>query len=225
MSEQISKKTILDYTTIITVCGVLLYQLGWLYWEQYFRILNINSSFIDIPFEKIISTTWMKVGFIIIVFHRAIEFIYKETEDFQVTEVIYLIVLALALLLIIDSPEDALLIFSISLGIIIIASITKVRNFLGSISIRQFTYVIAVVMYFVSFIYYIGKANEDAKEILRAKNDIVLYLNHDNQKVTGKFITFMNDKYFLLTTNKKNKKKVTVVLNDSEIHHAMFLNK
>lgn len=59
------KKYLFDFATILTVSGILLYYLGWMYWEKYFLTLSIKPSLIDIPFDKIISSTW----FIIVTFN------------------------------------------------------------------------------------------------------------------------------------------------------------
>src|SRR5208283_5189805 len=47
-----------DLATILTICGLVLYSLGIIYWNSYFKMFNIDSSFIDFSFEKIISSTW-----------------------------------------------------------------------------------------------------------------------------------------------------------------------
>lgn len=54
--NQIKIKTI-DIATSLTIGGILLYALGWMYWTNYFTILNVNSSYIDLSFDKIIATT------------------------------------------------------------------------------------------------------------------------------------------------------------------------
>lgn len=59
---QKDKTPFLDAAVILTLVTSALYILGWVYWISYFKFFGISRDFINIPFEQIISTTWI-IGF------------------------------------------------------------------------------------------------------------------------------------------------------------------
>lgn len=223
MSEEISKKSVLDLTTLIAVGGIILYQLGWLYWETFFNSLNIDSSFIDIPIEKIISTTWLIIAVVIIVFHRVLDLISTNKQIIPLSDGLLYISLALALLYFVYNTEDIWYTLATLIFLFIIFSLGFVKKFLGSITGKKYMYAVAIIMYAIAFYFYFSKATKDASIIKSYKNnDIEIVMNEGNKIIKGKFVYFMNDKYFILSKN-KDKKIVTLVINNSEINHTKLV--
>ena len=229
MSEENTQKTILDYATIITLSGIFLYQLGWVYWENYFRTLGINNSFIDIPIEKIISTTWTIVVLVLLAFSISIEKIFKlqDNEKIYILDSIAIATISIIGIFIVESKH-----FFKIIGVIILISFfinkkisESFKSQIGLINRKQYLISLGLFIFIFSQIYYHIQGGKDAsKLILDHKNDIEITLNHDNKIIKGKFIIFMNQKYFILITNKQHIRE-TLVLNDSEIYHTKFLNK
>ena len=223
MSEEISKKSIIDLSTLIAVGGIILYQLGWLYWETFFNSLNIDSSFIDIPIEKIISTTWWTIAVVIIVFHRVLDLISANKQIIPLSDGLLYIALALALLYFVYNTEDIWYTLATITFFFVIFSLEFIKRFLGSITGKKYMYAVALIMYVLAFYFYSSKATKDANIIKSYKyNDIEIIMNEGNKIIRGKFIYFMNDKYFVLSQNKE-KKIVTLVINNSEINHTTLL--
>lgn len=229
MSEEISAKSILDYTAVITIGSILLYQLGWVYWETYLNLFNIDSSFIDIPFEKMISTTWTSILFVIIAFSRSIETAYylKEEDEIYTINVVFLLVIGILLTLFIQGIPHW-----ISIGGLIMILIgffakipSRIKDFFGVVNRTQHSIIVIVIVYAFTFGVYIYKANKNADKILsNYENDIEIVMNDNNKVMTGKFIIFMNDKYYILMENKKCKREL-IVINNSEVNHSKILTK
>ena len=228
MNEETTQKTIFDYATIITLSGVFLYQLGWVYWESYLRNLGINNSFIDIPIEKIISTTWTFVVLVLIGFSISIEQIFKlkDSDKVYILDNILIVLIGAIGLFILENKH-----FFKIIGIItfIVLFINKeipvtIKNRIGIINRKQYLIFLGLFIFIYSQIYYhIQGAKDASKLVTDCKDDIEITLNHDNKTIKGKFIIFMNEKYFILITNRKNQRE-TLVLNDSEIYHTKFFN-
>lgn len=225
--EEISKKTIVDTTTIITIGGIVLYQLGWLYWETYFKKFNIDSSFIELSIEKIITTTWITLAAILICFYNTFEIAYKNGQNKEIPVLDGTIrILGAILVSLIGYGLINGTTFCITSGvtILIIAIVPKKyseRNF----SIKKYLIGTVAILYCLSFYFYVKSAEREANtKIENYDNDIEIVLNHDNKTIKGKFITFMNDKYFILVENYKCKRE-TLVINNSEIYRAKLLTK
>ncbi|SEP08428.1 hypothetical protein SAMN05444671_4443 [Flavobacterium sp. CF108] len=229
MSEEISKKTFLDYTAVITIGGILLYQLGWSYWETYLNNLNIDSSFIEISIEKIITTTWTTIILVFLALLRSIEDVIKlkQKDEIPLSKVVLYLFFGIMLIYIANDSSniDFLTIIIFIISLVIIVMLEKRIDRLGTINRRSYIIIIFIVGYLISVFYYPYVAKKDSKKMLSNYEDnIEIVLNHDNKIIKGKFITFMNDKYFILIEN-KNCQRETIVINDSEIYHTKFITK
>jgi len=227
-NAEIIKKIVINYAALISIGGILLYQLGWLYWETYLNKLNIDSSFIEIPFEKIISTTWTTIAYILICFYKSIEQVnsLKDKDSIYLTDGLFSMLLGLFMLVYIQDINKIfnIIILSIILFFVFYTIPEKFKDKLGTVTKNKFMMIIIVGIYFMSFIFYNLKANNDSKALLaNYENDIEIMLNHNNKVITGKFVTFLNDKYFLLIENNKCKREIFII-NDNEISLAKMLN-
>ena len=54
-----NKFKISDFGILVTIGGILLYSLGWIYLQRYYDGLNIDVSFIDLSIDRVIATTWI----------------------------------------------------------------------------------------------------------------------------------------------------------------------
>lgn len=229
MSDEISKKTLFDYTAVITIGGILLYQLGWVYWERYLNKVGIDSSFIDISFEKIISTTWTSLAIILLGFALSIEKIFKlkDKDTIYIVDGLFILIIGIITILIANSPHF----FKIIGGAYILVHYfdkkmpLKWKESIGTVNHQQYFIGLFVIIFIFSSIYYYVKANNDADLLLsNFENDIEITLNNESKTIKGKFIIYMNDKYFVLIENNKCKRE-TLVINNSEINHTKFLTK
>lgn len=220
-------KVIIDLATALTIGSILLFELAWVYWSYYFNILNIDNSFIDMPFEKYLTTTWYIALIVLIYFITLIFRIFEDdNKELELLPVILMIVCSIAGVLaqILDNMQIA---FGIFLSIILIALILRYFYDKGKIPVvgvnkNNFLVFFIILVSFISFFVFMQKGKRNANELLKNyKTDIEITFN-DGGHARGKFVSFMNNKYFILIKTKKGKIE-TVVLNDSEIHHARFL--
>ncbi|MXO05771.1 hypothetical protein [Flavobacterium sp. HBTb2-11-1] len=226
MSEENSRKSILDYTSIVTIGGILLYQLGWSYWETYLNNFNIDSSLIDISIEKIISTTWTTILLVLLALLRSIEdFIrLKKQDTISVRYVILYLVFGIFLMYESSNFEKFTFIHVLLFGVLLL-SITLLGNKidkLGPINKKSYLIILIVVAYIMSAVYYPFQAKKDSTKIISDRtNNVLIVLKDRNKKINGKFITFMNDKYFILVENKFCKRE-TRIFSNSEINYVVF---
>lgn len=227
--EEISKNTIVDTATIITISGILLYQLGWSYWETYFNCLNIDSSFIEISIEKIISTTWTTIILVFLVLLRSIEDVLKlkPKETISAFNVFLYIFFGVALMYFANNTNNIdiydFMVFIIS--VVFLSFFEKTINKLGNVTRRNYIIILFIAVYIISAFYYPYVAKRDSHETLSDyTNNIEIELNHDNKIIKGKFVTFMGDKYFILIENSKCQRE-TIVINNNEVFHSKFLTK
>lgn len=229
MSEGTSKKTLFDYTAVITIGGILLYQLGWVYWERYLNKLGISSSFIDIPLEKIISTTWTSVAFILAGFALSIEkiFILKDKDTIYIVDGLLILIIGVSSILLVNNSHFFKIIGVLYLLLRYLDKIIPIRwkERVGTVNHQQYYISLFVIIFVFSSAYYYYKGSKDADALItNFENDIEITFNNDNKSVKGKFIIFMNDKYFILIENNKCKRE-TLVINNNEINHTKFLTK
>lgn len=226
MSEESAKKKLFDIATILTVGGIILYQMGWIYWTNYFSAFNIDPSFIEMPFEKFIATTWYISLIIIFGFLIGSLHVIEKEENLDIGSAIFCIVIAVISLLarfINDILFIILLVSTLSVFLIYI-KISLEKNLTTKIIDRtKFFYILLVIMYILSFIIYSDRGENDAQKLIQnfKKPDIEIFCN-DKSRAKGKFISFMNGKYFIIIKDKHGKNQ-TFILNDSEVHYVKFI--
>lgn len=226
--EESKQKTIIDYAAILSIGGVILYQMGWTYWSYYFESLNIDASFIDIPFETIISTTWANLVFVLLMYYSIIQDYYKTKDK---TDVINFIFILLSYLLImintISDFKKSLLYYYVGLAItyLIINFVLKFKKKpRWEMQKKTFLYVISISIYLISLFTYAYKgAIKGAKMAEKYEENIKITYATD-QITYGKLIYFMNNKYFIIIeTDECNKE--TMIINNDEIRRVEFINK
>ena len=57
INEETNNNRKIEITTLITVSSILLYSLGWFYWNNFFNFFNIQNSLVDLTFDKISANT------------------------------------------------------------------------------------------------------------------------------------------------------------------------
>lgn len=225
--EENTLNKITDLATTITIGGIVLYQMGWVYWTNYFSVLDIDASFIEMPFEKFITTTWYLSLFVFFSFLAGvIEVLNKKGNDLDASSAIFGVSVAITMIL--STYMSNILFISILSGLLLFFILhmylsSKYNIEQKTVNKSKFIYGVLVIMYFLCFLVYSDKAKKDANEVRKKfKNqDIEITFNNES-KAKGKFVFYMNSKYFILVKNKKGKVE-TVVLNDSEIHHTRFI--
>lgn len=227
MTENHIKIKTIDIATSLTIGGVLLYILGWMYWTKYFTTLNVNSSYINLSFEKIIATTWLLIlnvfgGFLISIHH----FFERKESDLDIMSSIYVIICSIFILIGFTTNDNFwyivlltfFLLYAIAMKIMV-----KTRQKFGRMSKNIFINIWIVLVFSASSIYYIYQGEKDAKKILNEyEENVEICLNLNEKIISGKFITFMNDKYFLIVENYKCEKEI-IVINNEQVFSAKFL--
>ncbi|MNR07410.1 hypothetical protein D3C85_1235270 [compost metagenome] len=218
MTENQTKIKTIDIATSLTIGGILLYVFGWMYWTKYFSTLNINSSYINLSFEKIIATTWLLIlnvigGFLISIHH----FFERKESDLDAMSSIYVIICSIFILIGFATNDNfwyTLLLGFFLLYAIVMKVMIKTGKKFGRMSKNIFINISIVLIFLSSSMYYNYKGEKDAKKMLEDYSEII----------SGKFITFMNEKYFLIIENSKCKKEL-IVINNEQVFSAKFTNK
>lgn len=225
--EEDKKKTIIDFAAVLSVGGVILYQMGWMYWEKYFEYLNIDSSFVDIPFDKMITTTWTQLAMIGLVFMSLFQQYYYTKEKINVLHNISITSALFFTLIGVLSENSNSIFYFLGFVIIYVLLVTLIgskRVEKWEMTKNNFFYFSCIFLYVVSlFLYTYKGALDGRKTIMNYEENIEITFN-DDKIICGKFITYMNDKYFIITEN-NNCIKETVVINNEDIHQVKFLNK
>lgn len=228
MTEEQNKKNLFDLATIITLGGILLYQMSWIYWTTYFHNLNIDSSFIDMSIDKFIATTWHLIIIIPSSFVITIILIYENNDDrLNLPSAVFATIISFSLLFFI--LEEDYKILYVTFGSCIIYAIysliqLKIKFQESSIKKRRIIYFLLGLTYIASFGIYYAKGDRASKQLITGfrKNDVEITLNHDYKIIKGKFIIHMKEKYFLLVKNKEQKNE-TIIINDSEVYNSRFI--
>lgn len=217
---------VIDIASLISIGGILLFNLGWIYWTSYFKTLQIDPSFIEIPFSKLLVTTWYYVLLVFSGFYLTFNYFIESKNDDKINVLAACWVILNSLLFICFWLE----IFSVSWMAIIFCSISvlfislyivirKKKIAINIMSPAIFKYILIVVIYVSSiYIYHdlgIKRANKFKKGY---SENIELILAKDNSILIGKFITFMSNKYFILV--KTNDELSIIIINDSEVLQA-----
>nr|WP_294779302.1 hypothetical protein [uncultured Flavobacterium sp.] len=220
-------RIITDLATALTIGSILLFELAWVYWSYYFNVLNIDNSFIDMPFEKYLTTTWYIALIVMVCFVGLIFRIFEDNrEELELLPVVFMVSLSVASISaqILDDGKIVIWIFFLILLIVIILRYFYDKGKIPIVEIKKNNFLIffTILVYSLSSFVFMKKGERNANELLKNyKTDVEITFNN-GARAKGKFISFMNSKYFILIKNKKGKIE-TVVLNDSEIHHSKFV--
>lgn len=226
--NNIRNNFLLDITTILTLVGINLYSLGWIYWTHYYRILNIDKSFIDIPFERIIVTSWLYDFIVIFGFIPIIFYLLKLKSDkkFKIVTAIWYLTTSMFILTSVLFFENKLIYVSIVyiilqflLYLIVIIS-NKLKFDIEIIPKRWFIYFLIMVVYITSVIYYFVRAQKDAYKFINNYTENIELKINEGSIITGNFVSNMKNKYFILKKN--NNKKELLIFNEDDVYQVKF---
>jgi|GEM_PF-3032690 len=213
--EDKNKNTVFNIASITTISGIVLYQLGWLYWRFFFKRLNIDSSMIDMSFIKIIATTWMNILVIIfLVLLASFKEITKKTVT--ITDILIAFTFSFSFMIysFLDNKTYQLVVVGITIVIVLFFSFKKIHF---EISKKMFMYFTLVLIYVISFIYYPARGIADADKLYVNFSENTSFILKDGTTIiNGKFISHMESKYFVLV-EKNNCDKEVKILNDEDI--------
>ena len=202
-----NKFKITDLGIVVTIGGILLYSLGWVYWKTYFKGLNIDISFIDLTIDRIIATTWLYVYVIIAPFLFAIYNMFNKNLTYYDKSDLKIIFTMgfLSLVLLENSILQIVLICVLYIVFLIGYHILSNRiNFLLELKMRKshFAILFYFILYILCFCYcdYTGRMDVD-KFINNYKVNVTL-TKKDTSAIQGKFIGLMRNTYFILVKNK-----------------------
>ncbi|MDL2143583.1 hypothetical protein QQY79_13715 [Flavobacterium tructae] len=222
------KKNLFDLATTITIGGIVLYQMSWIYWTNYFSNLNIDSSFIDMPIEKFIATTWYLIVITPLSFIITIVLIYEsDDEKLDIPSTAFATIISISLIFFLVKDDNMILYVTFG-TCAFYALYTYLQHKLNLsklyISKTKFFYFTLGIMYIISSKYYAEIGNRASKRLITnfKTNNIEITLNHDNKVLKGKFIIHMKEKYFILVKNEKHKNE-TVIINDNEIYNSRMI--
>lgn len=220
MEENKKSKNIFDIATLLTIIGIFLYGLGWFYWSRYFSLFNIDVSFINISFDKIISTTWPLILSVLSGFIISLHHLYETDNDkFDIVSSIYVIVVSPFILLISNIKTNWILLLLayfifIIIYRVIVYFIIKKNIKIEFITKTIFTYLLSFTFVIASFIYYGYRAKKDAEKIIQNYSEDVEITLKNRNVLFGKLVTFMNENYFIICENNKCKKELIIVSKD-----------
>lgn len=226
-NNKLPNKGFLDLATVLTVAGILLYYLGWMYWEKYFITLSIKPSLIDLSFDKIIVTTWLTVISLIISFTFTFQQVFhvnRYQKEIEICNLILLFLTSIFISLTSKFQNYGWWFYFVTLAIfLVIKLLQRNRKFpLVYLSKKKSIVFIFIGIYLFGIYYYRDRGEKDALEIKnKYAEDIILKLS-DDKKLYGKFVIYMNNKYFLIVED-SNCKKETLIINDSEVKQAKFI--
>lgn len=214
------KNTFGDFATWISICGIAFYILGWIYWNCFYKALNISLSFFDLSFDKVIITTWPFIllsiaGFI----PTFVQISGEKNKSWDIITVIYVIVNALFLsffyLLKFDYFVIPFLIFS-SIYILTRIIIRWKEIEVKYISVQSIRFAIIAAIYAFGLFLYGYSGRKDALKLIENYQEDFRIVLKNNNEIFGRFITNNNGKTFIIT-ELNNCKKEIVIINDEEI--------
>jgi hypothetical protein len=212
--------TLRNFTTWISISGIALYVLGWIYWNFFYKSLNIPLSFFDLSFDKVIITTWPFIilaiaGFIPTVAHVTGE----KNRSWDIITVIYIVIDTLLLsfyqLLKFDYYLVSFIIISIIYAINILI-IHRMKIEVKYISVKLIRYLIIILFYGFGLFLYGYSGRKDALNLIENYQEDCRIVLKDNSEIIGKFITHNNYKTFLIV-ELNNCKKEIIIINDEEV--------
>lgn len=217
----------LKFTAIIPIVGILLYSLGWNYWDKYFEEFGIAETLISLSIEKIIITTWpFLIGAILLANFPIIHILENKTEDkFEILTAVFVIFIAILLGVESELTNTGFLVtFLVAVFVFIILKILDRKRKITLAKMSRINYIILICVstYAFGIYFYRSVGSRDAIAFKKDfKQNVQLTLN-DKTEILGSLITNMDNKYFLLVTDKNQVKRV-IILNDSNVSKLEIL--
>lgn len=223
MATDNMKVKISDLATIITIVGILMYSLGWIYWNTYFNTLTIDTSFIDIPFDRIIVTTWWFLIFSVFSFNFLFQYIVDCSENKKQFDSLIIGIQIFTGIYISIILAFNLNVWWLLLGMFLSIPIYKILDHFRpkskinatSFTLKSISFILIGLIYVCSLFFNYNKAVRDANSLVdKYVENIEITLKTDSTNISGRFIGLMKNKYFILV--KKNNKSEILVINESD---------
>ena len=216
---------IFDFATILSLCGVLLYMYGWIYWSAYFGFFNIDPFYIEIPFSKIIATSWLFA--VVSIFYGAFPIIFHFIGRHKKPPITYLI-LSITCIILLNIALVGLISYKIALSLILLFSIVSeiLRYFtrFGSLTIKLKTFIILTSSIGIISLLFISNnlGVVRAKEFVKYSKTYSSLTLMDNSKINGRLVSNMGNKYFFLVPD--NGKFSIIVIESVNVKTVQILN-
>jgi hypothetical protein len=213
-----------DIASVITIGGVLLYSLGFMYWKSYFEVFKIDISFIDFSIDRIIATTWLLIMAIIYFINSKLITLMSNKQEYSISDLLPAYGF-IPFVMILHYFTDIKLMILLCLFYLIIYIITLqlLSKFVKRIWERNYFVIIFFMgLYLTSAIYYTTMGTTQGKLIISNYNENVELSLKDSKIIKGMFISLMKNKYFIL---KKDKNKVDVLIySENDISNVKIKN-
>ncbi len=225
MGEKKENNSYFDIATIISVVGIAIYILGYIYWKYFFQTLNISQSFIDLSFDKIIVTTWPLLFIVILGFSTTfLQIIWNDNGEIDIVSVIFIIISGLltTLYLIIKYNYFLLIILIFFIIFSIFKFLVHKRKLaVENIKIKTLCFILLGLIYLIGIFYYKYIGIVDAEKILK-NYEINCHLILNNQEnIEGKFIVKTEKKIFLLTETDRCEKQI-ISISEEDVIKIIF---
>jgi hypothetical protein len=221
---------ILDIASILTICGILFYFFGWMYWSSFYKELNIDVSFIDIPYEKLIVTTWIYVLAMMGYFFGSIESLFHadKNDKFSVFDAFISFlspVIVVLLLTEIISIIWFIIINVIFYFLILVSSkiCHKYNKNMFIVPYNKYLMILFMCVFLTTTFFVINSGKRSANELYgKYTEDVEVVFNNSDSICKGKFIAVMDNRYFLLV--KKGADIQTVIIESNVVNHILQIN-
>lgn len=209
-----------DFATLISICGIALYSLGWIYWNFFFKNLGISMSFFDLSFDKVIITTWPFIVFSTLGFFPTFLHISGDKEDsWDIVTVIFIVTNAILFSLASLLKYNFFLWIFLSTFIIyatIQITVRKKKIPIRYITIKAIRYVVVVAIYIFALFFYGYSGRKNAQDIIKNYQENCEVTLKDRGVISGNLVIHSAEKTFLLFENEDCKKQI-IIINDAEI--------
>jgi hypothetical protein len=237
INPQKDKTPFLDAAIIFTIVTSILYILGWVYWVSYYKFFGISSDFINIPFEQIVSTTWIiGLGAIIALISLIGLYIFdiNNTEDysFELSNIITFLSFLGGVLAVIYYYKNIWLSFVVIIPILVIlylASKTKLFNYtiiFGKFYQKKSTRLCIILLIFFIFFFTYSYMGEQAAEIQSKSHNtkIILETTGGWQSPKDAFlIAHMDNKYFIYNSSNDSFAPEVFIIEDAQVSKVTLL--
>jgi len=224
------KIKIVDLASFLTICGVLLYLFGWLYWSSFYNELNIDSSFISIPFEKLLATTWSYVFLAMGFYCGALLLFYNSKNDDKFSFVYTLFTIVIPIITVLSMTNViSILWYSILMFITILISVVihlvlryfKKDEYIVPYTVFKYILFVCIFITLVFFYSYLGK--KQAKDYRnKFTENIEVIFNDSDEKYNGMFIAIMDNRYFVLVKDKVD--FTTIIIESNVVNRIRVIN-
>lgn len=234
MENEKSEKSMFDVAALISVIGIFLYVLGYLYLRNYYKVLQVSSSFLDLSLNNVLVKTWPLIlvtilGFVPVFFQVFIK--NHGVKQLPLAETIIYLFASILLLPVgmwflgRTSWRDTLIAFILMFPLVFLN--VYLGNRITSVKTVEkvlYKYFLLCIFPLASMLIYSYKGQAYGEKIkAEYEDDVEITLNHDNQKINGKYLLFSNNKYIVMIEN-NNCEKETFIINNEDVSYIRFIS-